>query len=470
MKKNKKLLWVFLLFMITITLFLLSCFHIEPDYFWHIKAGEYMVNHHLLREDVFSWFVYGKYWMSHEWLYDVIIYFLRCLFSNYHIFVYLLICLLFLSSFFFFIHSKDLSKNVPYSLVLLTFYAIIFAFYVQARPHMISYCLLSITIWFLVDLYRNEESKKIYFLPLISIIWANVHGGSSNLPYLFCFLFWMGGLFSFQFKKIEAKRFSKVKLRKYFLVMILCMMTVCINLHGFKMFLYPYQNMLDKTMLSNISEWQSTSLNIVYHYIYYGFIVFIMFTYLFSDRKIQFIDLIITGFVVFLGLKSIRFWGFAPITVSYFLFDYVKERKVEKGTYLGVVVVCIILSFFIIDNMKNSNIFSKNHFCYLNSRVIAVLKEEKPKRLFNMYGFGGELIYYDIPVFIDGRADLYSPYNYKDYLNISELRKDYVSLIQKYDFDYFLVREKYPIYTYLKYDSRYELIYSSKDIYLFKRI
>ena len=56
-----------------------------------------------------------------------------------------------------------------------------------------------------------------------------------------------------------------------------------------------------------------------------------------------------------------------------------------------------------------------------------------------MYDYGGILIYNDIEVFIDGRADLYSKYNYKDYLDISCLRGDYPKLIEKYDFDYFLV-------------------------------
>ena len=67
-----------------------------------------------------------------------------------------------------------------------------------------------------------------------------------------------------------------------------------------------------------------------------------------------------------------------------------------------------------------------------------------------MYDYGGELISNNIEVFIDGRADLYSSYNYKDYLNISKLENDYVKLINKYDFDYFLVDDAYPIYTYLE--------------------
>ena len=86
-----------------------------------------------------------------------------------------------------------------------------------------------------------------------------------------------------------------------------------------------------------------------------------------------------------------------------------------------------------------------------------------------MYDYGGELIYNDIEVFIDGRADLYSKYNYKDYLDISYLEGDYVKLIDKYDFDYFLVSSDYSIATYLKYSDEFELIVKDKNIYLYKK-
>ncbi len=466
MKNKKSLFWMLSLFIFSIACFLLFCYHLDTDYFWHIKAGEYMFKNGVLTHDVFSWYMAGKYWMSHEWLFEVILYGLKYLFGGIHVYIYCILCIIGICSLTFFPNFKNIQKNVAYSLVFLSFFMFLMAFFVQARPHMISLCLLALTIWFLTDLYRNKESKKIYFLPIISLIWANVHGGSSNLPYLLCFLFFVGGLFSFQFKKIEAKKFSKKQLKKYFWVMILCMIAVCINIHGFKMFVYPYQNMMDKTMISTISEWQSTTLNEWYNYAFYAFLVFLMFTVLFSDKKIQWMDLLLMGFVSYLGLKSIRFWAFAPIVMSYIIFDYVEERKLDQGTYVGIG----ILSLFFIGCLFVFFPSTNSYYLQLDPEVISILKKEKPKRLYNMYDLGGELIYHDISVFVDGRADLYSSYNYEDYLHISRLERDYVSLIDKYDFDYFLVTINYPICTYLKYDNQYELIYQYKDVYLYKKI
>ena len=86
-----------------------------------------------------------------------------------------------------------------------------------------------------------------------------------------------------------------------------------------------------------------------------------------------------------------------------------------------------------------------------------------------MYDFGGELVYHDISVFIDGRADLYGKHNYKDYLKISNLRGNYEELISKYNFDYLLVDKKYPINKYLGKNEEYECVYSRDEVLLYKK-
>lgn len=468
MKKEKKIIISFSILIIFYCLFLLNFFHIETDYFWHIKAGEYMFKHGPLHNDIFSWYVTGKYWMSHEWLFEIIIYYLKLLFGHSHVLIYSFFSLCLLSLILFLPNKKEYIKNIPYTLFLLLFLFPFIMVCIQARPHLLSFSLLALTFYFLYDLFKNEDSKKIYFLPLISIIWANIHGGSSNLPYLLCLIFIVGGLFSFNYQKIEAKRLNSKQIRKYTFVMLLCMISVCINIHGFKMFIYPYENMANTVMLKNISEWRNTSLNESFHYVYYAFLLFIFFTMLFSKEKINFLDLLLFGFGAYLGLKSIRFWLYVYIFMHYIIFKYVKKKELDKGTnYCLLIISLFFLTSFI---MNAKDIFSMTYEYNLNSKIISIIKKEKPQRLFNMYDYGGELIYYNIPVFIDGRADLYSKYNYQDYLNISNLNKDYVKLINKYNFDYFLVSKDYPIYTYLKYNEKYQIIYQNSSSAIYKNI
>lgn len=469
MKKNKKYLFIgLIIFIVCVSFFSLIFFRIDPDYLWHIKAGEEMFKNGLLRKDIFSWSVNGKYWMSHEWLFEIIIYSLKSLTGNYHVLIYVFLSIIALLLIIFLCNRDNFLKNIPFTFIWFLMFIIVLFGYVQARPHLFSFSFLAITIYVLYDLYKNEDSKKIFILPLLTILWANFHGGSSNLVYLLCLLFIIGGLFSFKFSKIESKRFTKKQFIKYLFIMILCMICVCINIHGVKMFIYPYVNMMDDVMINNIGEWQSTSLNNLYHYIYYICLVIIIGTMLFSKKKIEFMDLLLIGFSCYLGLKSIRFWMYLIIISSFVIFNYVKERKEDKGTITCICIFSILLLFMFL--VESKSIFSIEYRYLLNDEVIDLLNDKNPKRLYNMYDYGGELVYNDILVFIDGRADLYSKYNYKDYLNISKLEGDYVELIDKYDFDYLLVDKNYPISTYLKYNDLYNLIYSKDDVLLYEKV
>ncbi len=474
MEKIKKLIYsnrisiCLLLFIISFCFFLLLFFSKDPDYYWHIKAGEYMFKDHtILTHDVFSWYLNGKYWMSHEWLFEVILYGLSIVFPRYHIVVYTISMLVGLSITLFFSNKDGYKKNIPFTLCWITF---LISFYgmIQARPYMISFILFALCLYFLFDLKKNENSRKIYFLPLISVIWSNVHGGSSNLPYLFIIIFLVTGLFSFSCSKIESSKNTKKQNIKYLIAFVLCVLAIIINPHGIKMLVYPYQNMADKLMQANISEWHPTNLSNLSHYPYLILIALIFFTFLFSKRKINFLDLIIFIFVFFLGMKSIRFWPYTYISMSFIVFDYVSVRKYDNGTcgvILMVTLLCILLFVINIKNIKN-----KCNIKMLNDEIIEIIKKEKPKRLYNFYDYGGYLVYKNVPVFVDGRADLYSSYNYSDYLGISNLSGEYEDLIKYYDFDYYLVPDKFPIYNYLKYSDNYKLIMYSNNVVFYQKI
>lgn len=456
-----------LLFIISFCFFLLLFFVKDPDYYWHIKAGEYMIkNHTILTHDVFSWYLNGKYWMSHEWLFEVIFYGLSLIFPKYHAVVYISVTLTCLGSILFLFNRDEYKKNIPFALCWIAF-SLSFYWSIQARPYMISFILLALCLYFLFDLKKNEDSKKIYWLPLISVLWSNFHGGSSNLPYLLIIMFLVTGLVSFSYSKIEASKNTKKQNLKYLIVFLLCILSIILNPHGIKMLVYPYQNMADKVMQVNISEWQPTDLSNLKHYPYLILVLVIFLTLLFSKKKIKLLDLVIFIFVLFLGMKSIRFWPYTYISMTFIIFHYVSFRKHDNGTCTVILILSLLCIFLFVINIKN--IKNKCNSNMIDNKIIELVKKENPKRLYNFYDYGGYLVYKNIPVFVDGRADLYSPYNYSDYVNISKLYGEYEDLIDYYNFDYFLVSDQFSIYNYLKYSNDYKLIIHKNHIAFYKK-
>ena len=464
LKKNKLFILYFVL-ILCFSLFSLVFFVYDSDYFWHIKAGEVMVkNSKILTHDVFSWYMNGKYWFSHEWLFEVLIYGMSTIFSKYHVYIYCFLTFLMLQLMPFLTNRESYLKNIPFSMLWISLSAILF-FFLQARPHMISFCLFSITLLILYDIYNNEKSKKYLFFPLISLCWVNFHGGSSNLVYLLPVLFLVAGLFSFESSKISAKRYTKTQIKKYILCIILGFFPLFLNPHGVKMILYPYQNMGNSVMLANIVEWHCSDLNNLSHYPYFLLVFLIFIILIFSKKKIRFLDFILFLFTLYLGLKSIIFWPFIYISMSYCIWYYIPKRKLDTGTSFVLVSLSVIfVSLFLLFKPGTVN------YKILDDKAINVLKKEKVERLFNYYDYGGYLIYKDVLVFMDGRADLYSGYNYEDYLNISSLGPNYDKLLRKYDFDYFIIPKDCGLAFYLKDMDHYKKIYSDCDVVVYKTI
>ena len=188
---------------------------------------------------------------------------------------------------------------------------------------------------------------------------------------------------------------------------------------------------------------------------------------LFSDKRIRFIDFVLFLISIYLGLKSIRFWFYTYIIASYYIYNYVNKRNEDDGTELGICILSILFSMFFI--FRVNNIINVKYSYLLSSEDIKDIKSFKANRLFNMYDYGGELIYHNINVFIDGRADLYGKYNYKDYLKIVYLNKNIDNLLDKYNFDYLIIDTSYPIYTYMNNNTKYSSVFINKNYVVYKK-
>lgn len=182
------------------------------DYYWHIKAGEYIVtNLKIPYYDIFSWYGISNhlYWMSHEWLSEVILYLYNIVFKNFGPLIFNITIYGTLIFILFKFNKEKMKKNYLFTLLWSLIGLLIFSRVMLPRPHMISYILLAFTIYILYDNFNNQKSKKIYFLPFITLLWSNLHGGSSNLPYILCFIFLICGLFKFKFCKLEASKITR---------------------------------------------------------------------------------------------------------------------------------------------------------------------------------------------------------------------------------------------------------------------
>jgi hypothetical protein len=416
-KNNIK--WIYIL-NIALCLFLLTygliCGISGNDFFWHVKTGEWIFNNKQIpTTDVFSWYASANNytWYAHEWLSDVIYFLIYKFIGIKGITVFSLLTLS-INHLLIMKLTENKWKNHSNVAFLWFFYHIaISSLILQCRPFIFSFIFLNLELYLLYRFKEEENFKGIYFVPLIAILWCNMHGGSSNLSYIVIIMFLLiGAIDNFEFYKLKNEKMSKIKIKKLSIVTILTIICNCINPYGIEMLKYPYRYMLvssfDRQM---IGEWQPLDLKTdVGHFVVVSFVV-ILLVLLITEMKINFIDLTLFGAFTYLLLQSIRFVYIFFIVATYIIFKYMpkkinlytKEKIIKLICVYGSIFIMIFCSVFLVKN-KNYKYVERQ----IPNEVIEIIKESDNEKLLNFYNYGEELIFNEIPVFVDSRADAYS--------------------------------------------------------------
>lgn len=495
--KDTRIIYFYILFVLCIgvTSFMMSFGLSGNDFWWHIAAGEWIVeNKSIPQFDMFSWYAMSQNleWTAHEWLSEVTYYVVYALGNQIGIYLFCFIAGALLMYLLYTACKEYILENITYAALFFIFFACLVVIYFYARPHLFSYFLLFAELKILYDFVNGKSKKSIYFIPLIGVLWANFHGGSSNLVYILCIFFIITGLFNFQFGKVEFKKLEKNKLITLGIVTVISILSICVNPYGAHMLSYPYANMADKLMLDLISEWASPDAKQI-HILIFFFLPFALglISFLTTKKKIDAIDLLIFAFFSYMFFRSSRFIVLLVISMAFYSFKYIpafgtlseiktKGEKIMSGALLAI-MFCIVIYGFVNcgKTYKEGNLIKRE----LDKEFIDLIREESPERPYTDYNYGGDLIYSGIEVYVDGRADVYTGIPMSDFYNLTFLirhestEENYNPLgyaediIEKYNFDAFLVDKDRPLCQYLySHPEKYEIVKENKDTVYYRVI
>ena len=147
----------------------------DPDIWWHLQTGKWIVEHGAVpMTDPLSAYGEGKPWVAYSWLFEVGMYALVRTFGEVGISLYTLatvwMILLML--------HRMIAKRCPHFLpacVLLATSVIALAPLYTPRPWLLTILFFAMTLEMVLSLREGEESRWVWLLPAIYIIWANVH-------------------------------------------------------------------------------------------------------------------------------------------------------------------------------------------------------------------------------------------------------------------------------------------------------
>ena len=465
----EKIIFVIILFTnIGIVFMCLNQGMMGNDYWWHVKTGEWIVcNGRIPNKDIFSWIGINLNidWVPHEWLSDIVFYSVYSLGGHPAVYIFVLLLAIGYIIIVHFIAGKWFKANVLFVSCFLVFLTIIVTSVFYPRPQIFSYYILLFVIWCLYQFIDHKKDKYLYFIPAITIIWSNLHGGFAMLSYVLCFCLLIVSFLPKRGRLIALSLTKKERIR-VLVVSVLSVLAILVNPIGIKVLLYPFVNQGDKLMMSVISEWRAPDCKRVGELLLYFIpIFFSIVSFVYSRKRIRIIDFVLFILFVFLFFRSVRFillW-YSIMLFSGLRYVPIIRIKQVKNHFERFVIFCVSVSsvvflfygifgsFAIIDS---TNAIKRE----ISNQMIQYIKNDvSVKRFYNDYDYGGELIFHDIPVFFDSRADLFASQSImKDGLEMlylvpfgNDSNVEICELLKKYKIERILVKKNRALYTYL---------------------
>jgi hypothetical protein len=427
---------------------------VDPDMWWHLRTGEFILEEGIPRTDIFSYTVPENQWIAHEWLSEVVMWLV-------HLAGGLPLLILFfaavITAAYWLLYLR--SDGKPY----LAGFVVIMAALASAplwgaRPQMFNLLFAAFFV-FIVEGYKDRKLGKraLWLLPLGTLIWANLHSG-----YLFGIALLIAYVIGETLEQLIGsptnRSLSWSGIRWLFLMAVICFIVAVLNPNGPELWIYPFFTLGSAAMQRYIQEWQSPDFHNAIFWPFVALVSLGVISWLASRRKPTWTDLLLFGATALAGLMSVRHIPLftvvaVPIVSRYLMMAldgsrlyplfsgqsvvYTTNRRQVLNWVLVIlaIVVAAIWTFQKID--KNDEVISAVY----PVDAVDFLEESglSNERGFNSYGWGGYLIWRGIPVFVDGRADVYGDEFLFHYLNAFDVTDKWREPLDDYDVSYVLI-------------------------------
>ncbi|MFH1189704.1 MAG: tetratricopeptide repeat protein [Candidatus Omnitrophota bacterium] len=485
----------------------------DLDIWLHLKTGEHIIQHRAIPTfDMFSYTVYGKPWIDHEWLFQAVTYlFYAAIGSGGLILMQRIVVVAAFAILFF----TALKKDGVISVFLVSYLTLLTCVYrFMVRPDIFSILFI---VTYLCLLRRSMESglRFIWLLPFLQIIWANMHG-LSFIGVLMVLIAILSELVKRHIKLPwewnSVRRIDDKSLARLFILLGLLLAASFITPYGPKSALYPLSvleqisgkgRVIFQFIMELSSPFVPGSIFKLDRFIFYKLMVLVSsLGFFFNRRRVDLFDLILWLFFLSFSLaahRSIAYFALAAgfVTLNNMsMGDSILPRLPEflrrAGVSRALRYLCIIA--ITCYTVKEAAAFTRlvagsaGTYEYRSSRdglaqarypqkaVDFLLKHDFPARIFNDFNSGSYLIGNTFPrrqVFIDGRTELYGPDFFMDYVKAGAGDEETLEKISKrYDIKGFFLTISANdlqdgLLRYLLYNPSWKLVYLDESAVIF---
>jgi hypothetical protein len=441
---------------IVATLFLIKVMYpglADTDFYWHLKTGEYIVSTRSVPQvDLFSHTFLGKSWVLHEWLSEVILY----LTMNWFGFAGVAVLAAGMFAATFFVLFRLVSRLVPDEMKAMLASLLFFVpnvIFFPPRPQMFSFFLFSCFLTILVEYKYFGETRRFKFLPLLMLVWVNLHAvfivGIALLA-MFLLTEWASLRLS---RSGDARRWRG--LRHLAMVSACTLLVTAINPQFFQLWLYPFQVVTMDAAQSLISEWRSPDFHLKEFKYFLLLIIGFFVMLIYSRRKPDLTELAIPICFIVAGMTALRHLPLMSIALLPFFASFYGDRVKASAPattaggidrlvpVLNAGMLAIVAMLATLAQLENKTELAINASLPVKAADF-ILRSGISGNMLNNYDDGGYLIYRLGPgrkVFIDGRGDMYGDEFMKKFIGMYGGAAGWKEQFEKFSIDFVVCRK-----------------------------
>lgn len=473
----------------------------DGDTGWHIRAGDWILqNGRVPDRDIFSYTKPNEPWFAWEWLWDVIFSWLHATWGMAAVVVTSLIVLSVTSALLYRLVRRKCS-NVLIAIGVVFLANAASTIHWLARPHLFTLLFL-VVFYSLLERVRDGRTRLLWFLPPLTIVWANLHGGFF-VGIVLIGMYAAGELASWLFEAdSEARRAALARSKPYLVTAAACAAASLINPYFYQLHVHIYRYLTDPYHFRHISEFQSLSFqHPVALYFEPGLALAVVAAVWNLYHKRFAYALILTGFghLALMSARNIPIFMLlaAPIVAETLkeLLALVRERNVASWLKKAAVgfqsfaadigemdaagriplasaaAGALLIALFYLAPEAPLLRAEYDPERYPAGAIEVLRAPDLAQSIFTHDEWGDYLIYRLFPetkVFVDGRSDFYGASFNKQYVNVMGVKYDWSKTLDSYGVDTVLLPVDAPLASTLKESRQWRPVYDDGRAIVFR--
>lgn len=429
----------------------------DTDAWWHIRSGQWIADERAVpRSDPFSHTRAGAPWIDHSWGAQVVLYGAYRLFGGAgevgdsgNIGLALYTAVLATAGMALVYRMCEGTAYLRAFVVVLG--AAAAAVFWSPRPQMFSFFLGALVLY-LLHRFRRERSNSLWAIPPLIALWVNLHGG-----YAIGFIFLIGTLVGESIAALldpdgpDTAGWRNV--RRLAAVTGVSLLAVLINPYGWRMLAYPFRTVSIGALQDFIQEWATPDFHQPQVWPFAMLLIAVLASAGLGVRRMTWAELVLVSGTALMALMAGRNIAVFAIVATPALSRNLNAWLEQRGWQLRplrrvhgpqLVMNWVLLALVALGTAaKIAYTLSPDTMHRAQAETLPVelaghLRAVPPAGpMFNSYNWGGYLMFAapDVPVYVDGRTDLYDDAFLRGYLEIVFVRDGWAEALEQQNID-----------------------------------